>query len=103
MNRDNYSVKDDEEVYFDCTILEKFDEKMHEFSKTTDNTKKDMPIDLMDFISKSDFTSVGGLDNTSALKNSAQHEEVKVDIRNEVSGTQVGKPVDQFFELNFNP
>ena len=29
MNRDNYSVKDDEEVYFDCKLLEKFDEKEH--------------------------------------------------------------------------
>ena len=29
MNRDGYTAKDDEEVYFDCNILEKFDEKMH--------------------------------------------------------------------------
>jgi hypothetical protein len=33
MNRDNYTAKDDEEVYFDCNVLEKFDEKMHEFDK----------------------------------------------------------------------
>ena len=66
MNRDNYSVKDDEEVYFDCSILEKFDDQgKHEFDQV-DKNKKDAPIDLMDFISKSDFTSVGGNNNAIA-------------------------------------
>ena len=75
MNRDNYSVKDDEEVYFDCKLLEKFDEKEHKFDSVS--AKKDAPVDIMDFISKSDFTSVGGLNNTAAQK----QEEAKVDIR----------------------
>jgi len=25
MNRDGYTAKDDEEIYFDCNVLEKFD------------------------------------------------------------------------------
>lgn len=86
MNRDNYTAKDDEEVYFDCNVLEKFDEKMHEFDKI-DDSKKDTTVDLMDFISKSDFTSVGGVNNAEATKRPVQssQEESKVDIRNEVS------------------
>jgi len=60
MNRDHYSAKDDEEVYFDCNVLEKFDENQHEFDKIDEKKKADTNIDLMDFISKADFTSVGG-------------------------------------------
>jgi hypothetical protein len=64
MNQGKYTAKDDEEIYFDCTILEKFDEKMHEFDKFDDNKKKDGNVDIMDFISKSDFSSVGGVNNS---------------------------------------
>ena len=63
MNRDHYSAKDDEEVYFDCNVLEKFDENQHEFDKIDDSKKADTNIDLMDFISRADFTSVGGQNN----------------------------------------
>lgn len=59
-----------------------------------DNTKKNVDIDLMDFISKSDFSSVGGANNAKAPK----HEETKVDIRKEVQGPSISTPFDLFFD-----
>lgn len=53
-----YTAKDDEEVYFDCNVLEKFDEKMHEFDSEKPKGKQD--VDVLDFISHSDLSSVGG-------------------------------------------
>jgi hypothetical protein len=38
----------------------------HEFDKVDPNAKKEEPIDLMDFISQSDFSSVGGVNNAGA-------------------------------------
>jgi hypothetical protein len=55
-----------QKIYFDCNVLEKFDEKMHEFDKVDPKAKKDVPIDLMEFISRSDFSSVGGVNNAGA-------------------------------------
>jgi hypothetical protein len=78
MKQGKYTEKDDQEIYFDCTILEKFDEKMHEFDKA--EPKKDTNIDIMDFISKSDFSSVGGNNNAKSGQQ-AKKEETKVDIR----------------------
>ena len=75
MNRDNYTAKDDEEVYFDCNVLEKFDEKMHEFDKFDASKKQEPSLDLMDFISKSDFTSIGGVNNQEPSKKSTQIQE----------------------------
>ena len=68
MNRDGYTAKDDEEIYFDCNVLETVDGSMakREFDNVAPNAKKDKPIDLMDFISQSDFSSVGGVNNAGA-------------------------------------
>jgi hypothetical protein len=68
MNRDQFnpkSVKEEKnnnedgenEYYFDCAILD----KLKEVAKTgKEELKTDNNIDLMEFISKSDFSSVGG-------------------------------------------
>lgn len=68
MNKGKYTDKDDQEVYFDCNVLEKFDEKMHEFDKFDESKPKDKNIDLMDFISTCDFSSVGGANNSGAVQ-----------------------------------
>lgn len=44
----------DKEYYFDCTILDKLDSK----GQPAEEIKADKDIDLMDFISKSDFSTV---------------------------------------------
>lgn len=51
----------DEEVYFKCSVLEGFSDNIV-FDKVNPNPpqKLDAQFDLMDFISKSDFTSVNG-------------------------------------------
>lgn len=68
MKQGKYTDKDDAEVYFDCNVLEKFDEKMHEFDKFDASKTKDKSIDLMDFISTCDFTSVGGANNSGVAQ-----------------------------------
>jgi hypothetical protein len=50
----------DKEYYFDCTIMEKLKEVN---LKATNELKPDGNLDLMDFISKSDFSTVGGKNN----------------------------------------
>lgn len=45
----------DKEYYFDCKILDKLDT-----NQPREEIKTDTNIDLMDFISKSDFSTVGG-------------------------------------------
>ena len=48
----------------------------------------------MDFISKSDFSSVGGSNNSQSMK----QEEIKVDIRKETQGPSTSTPFDLFFD-----
>lgn len=43
-------------MYFDCTVLDKFDKKQV-FDPVVEKPK-DTQFDLMDFISKSDFSSM---------------------------------------------
>jgi hypothetical protein len=85
MKQNKYTDKDDQEVYFDCNILEKFDEN-HEFDKFDESKPKDKNIDLMDFISNCDFSSVGGVNNSAPAKK--PEEEKKAEIT----------PFDSFFD-----
>jgi len=48
----------DKEYYFDCNILDKLDTAKQ--GQGQEEIKTDQDIDLMDFISKSDFTTVNG-------------------------------------------
>jgi len=51
----------DKEYYFDCNILDKLDTNQAQqpmFGQ--EEQKADTQLDLMDFISKSDFSTVGG-------------------------------------------
>lgn len=63
-NGDTKNVKNsnnedgDKEYYFDCTILDKL-----QGGGAVEEIKTDKNIDLMDFISKSDFSTVGGQNN----------------------------------------
>lgn len=67
MNRDQFEAKiekgknangddGDKEYYFDCTILD----KLQSVSGGQEEIKADAGIDLMEYISKSDFSTVGG-------------------------------------------
>lgn len=76
MNRDQFAgtgAKDkkaaeqddgEKEYYFDCAILDKFDTAAQKedfgFGGGDEEQKADGGLDLMDFISKSDFSTVGG-------------------------------------------
>ena len=61
VSKDNTDNDDGEkEYYFDCTILEKLE------GQGGEEIKADTGIDLMDFISKSDFSTVGGQNNNRA-------------------------------------
>lgn len=63
MNRDAFGAKDvNEDVYFDGDVLEKLNKQKAANGKT-EEMKDDNNIDLMDFISKSDFSTVGGINN----------------------------------------
>jgi len=58
MARDKFGDKDvNEDVYFDCNVLDKLDKNG---VAEGDANAEDQNIDLMDFISKSDFSTVGG-------------------------------------------
>lgn len=69
MNRDQFEAKQtekneknanaddgDKEYYFDCNILDKLESSQ----SVQEEIKADTGIDLMDYISKSDFSTVGG-------------------------------------------
>ena len=56
-NKKNDDDDGDKEYYFDCTVLDKLDSKG---AGPKEEIKTDKDIDLMDFISKSDFSTVGG-------------------------------------------
>lgn len=71
MNRDQFQASTkanddgDKEYYFDCQILDKLDTNQAEamppmFPEDQEESKGDGGLDLMDFISKSDFSTVGG-------------------------------------------
>lgn len=60
-SKDNNDNDDgDKEYYFDCTILDKLQ------GPGGEEIKADTGIDLMEFISKSDFSTVGGQNNKAS-------------------------------------
>lgn len=72
MKQNSLTAKDDEDIqYCDTNVLAAFDADGKSKDQVEDKNlnfvpyeKKDSNIDLMDFISKSDFTTVGGRDNS---------------------------------------
>lgn len=94
MNRDQFKGQEkgknanaddgDKEYYFDCTILDKLDNK----GQPVEEIKADTDIDLMDFISKSDFSTVN---NGAGAKPSQAN---TFDFDNFGSGQPEQKPAD---------
>lgn len=101
----------EEEVYFDCKVLDKLDPKMV-FDKVVEKPPQqvDQQFDLLDFISKSDFSSLNNNDKSGAVGGifePVQHQQPQKstfdmfdqdddDIDDPVSGR--GVPVSQFFD-----
>jgi hypothetical protein len=99
MNRDQFEKESekgknanaddgDKEYYFDCKILEKLESNT---SQPAGELRTDQNIDLMDFISKSDFSTVNNQQQQPSNN-------VEFDFDNFNSNTQQKqKTVDEFF------
>lgn len=101
----------EEEVYFDCKVLDKLEAKLV-FDKVVEKPPQqvDQQFDLLDFISKSDFSSLNNNDKSGAAggvfvpmqpqqpQKSAfdMFDQDDDDIDDPVSGR--GVPVSQFFD-----
>lgn len=74
MKKQEFTDKDENVQYVDADVLKQFDADGKAKNKGNDSNlefttyKKQESMDLMDFISKSDFSTVGGMNNASAVE-----------------------------------
>ena len=105
MNRDQFQTQatkayddGDKEYYFDCKVLENLDSSkpipIDEEFKVNTNANKDNNIDLMDFISKSDFSTVGGRAQTEVVRQPPRQQEFEFGNNFNNKG---GLPANDFF------